>query len=315
MDQLESRHPFDNDSVMAQYWGVPQYARSLEELLVMWQKLAINEIQANLGVQLKDPYKQPTESKQGSVSQEYALQWAIRRVQEASCINDGNRNSQQREKWGHTICAKLKTYQNQLLIPAESQCATCVAFHMAWPSDSTRERLQQEKDLLQHKLDSARSTRAKTRYREREQEIRLSVEKGTSPAFRMLKNPQPLYQAKVDMGETTSQCIHMDIKRQAASWRQLWDYQGSMGADVVITKRMGIKCPAPLSAEQIRIASGKLNPQLFQLTSCIPNTSACCPCMPGKLLPGCTLPSSWQGTFQSKKGKWSLYLFQKVMGG
>ena len=52
----------------------------------------------------------------------------------------------------------------------------------------------------------------------------------------------------------------MDVKRQAESWGQLWDYQGTMDADVVITKKMGIKCPAPLSAEQIRIASGKFKP-------------------------------------------------------
>ena len=125
---------------------------------------------------------------------------------------------------------------------------------MADPSEATRERLQHEKDLLQKQLELDRSTRAKLRYRERDQDIKLSVEKGTSLAFRMLKNPQPLYQAKVDMGGTFSQCIHLDIKRQAESWGQLWDNQGTMDADVVITKKMGIQCPAPLSAEQIRIA-------------------------------------------------------------
>ena len=76
----------------------------------------------------------------------------------------------------------------------------------------------------------------------------------------MLREPQPLYQAKVEMGETVSQCIHLDIKRQAESWGQLWDYQGTTRADVVITKKMGIKCPLPLSAEHIRIASSKFKP-------------------------------------------------------
>ena len=162
---------------MAQHWGIPHYVRSIEELLRTWQRLAIKEIQANLGAQVTDPYKELAAFKQGLVSQEYALQWAIRRVQEASCINEGNRDSQQRKKWGQTICTKLKTYQNRKLIPAASQCATCVAFHLAWPSEFTKNRLQQEKEQLQQQLDSARSTRAKARYRERERESKLSVEK------------------------------------------------------------------------------------------------------------------------------------------
>ena len=316
MDSFENRFPRQHDSVLGQYWGVPQHSRNLQQMMASWQKIAINEIQANLGVKLEDPYKTPHRPDKVEVSQDYAMQWAIRRVQEASCINQTNRDARQRAKWGEGICAKIHSYQKQELIYAEWQGCKSIRAHMDCPVEHTREQLQNDKESMQKKLDLDRSTRAKTRYRERDLEIKTSVEKGTSLAFRMLREPQPLYQAKVEMGGIFSQCIHLDIKRQAESWGQLWDYQGTTKADVVITKKMGIKCPpslSPLSTFALPPASS--NPQLCRLTSCTQSILAFCPLMRGERLPGFTLPSSWQGISLSRKGRLSPSSFPRAMEG
>ena len=120
-------------------------------MMASWQKMAISEIQANLGVKLEDPYKTPHRSDKVEVSKEYAMQWAIRRVQEASCITQTNRDSHQRERWGEGICVNMQSYQKQDLIHAEWQGCKSIRAHMECPNEGTREQLQKDKESLETK--------------------------------------------------------------------------------------------------------------------------------------------------------------------